>query len=87
MEHRACQVLHRSLQPLQALLVTLQVQEVKADYSNKGEHLSREQVRDQDVAGWAESTGETCLHPFCQLKTSEVEQNGFIHLTHLLIHR
>lgn len=56
MEQRESQVLRLHPQPLQSLLIPLQIQKMEADCWNLGEHLSGEQIGDQEVAGGAEST-------------------------------
>lgn len=56
MEQRESQVLCLQPQPLQCLLIPLRIQKMEADCWNLGEHLSGEQIWDQEMAGWAEST-------------------------------
>ena len=58
-EHWECQVLSLLPQLLQLPRIPLQVQEVEADCSNFGEHLSRQHAGNQDMAGWAESSEKT----------------------------
>lgn len=84
MEQRKCQVLRLHLQPLQSLLAPLQVQQVEADCSNVGEHFSGEQIRDQEVAGWAESTGK--IYNLSAEKHFHFFGFEFFSQSHLLIH-
>lgn len=58
MEQMERQVLCVDPQLLQSLLIPIQVQQVEADGRDAREHLRREQIGDQEVARFTESTEE-----------------------------